>query len=494
MTFESAEAGTTDLERLEWLVLGYDVRAASTSGRRADRPRAASAACSGCTPTCARSTARTRDDGDDESLRSPQEYLHAFLRSLDAAAEGLPERFAAALERALAHYGLDGLERTPALEEACYRLFLAQQRAGAARAAVRAILGRRLDARGPRRRRVPWRAGPPRGRARAARPGARRARARAALAPLRRAARRGRPPGDLRDDGGHLAALAEDPQREDREERMTALVACPQPLAPLLGRQIGGAGALVEAMTRRYYRIRRLEAVEQRLVEGVPFVHATYVHDGARHHVAATLGARDDLAAALRALAGAARELPGDERVLADLYARAPGARPRARWSTPRTCRATSSASRSCWRRTTAGSPVDVATFPRSDDGAQREPRPARHAPDDGRADGRLAARELRARAPALRPGRPPLPRGRAREPARRAARRARRGARPQPGARRARPHHRAAAARAHDPPGVRGDALVQSRRRPRERLLWNRLVLYAVAHDRLRARTRRAP
>ena len=44
--------------------------------------------------------------GGEDALGSPQEHLHAFLRSLDAAAEGLPDRFVAHLERALAHYGV----------------------------------------------------------------------------------------------------------------------------------------------------------------------------------------------------------------------------------------------------------------------------------------------------------------------------------------------------------------------------------------------------
>ena len=42
-------------------------------------------------------------------------------------------------------------------------------------------------------------------------------------------------------------------------------------------------------MTRRYYRIRPLEAVEPRLVEGVPFVLSAYEHDGERFRVAATV-------------------------------------------------------------------------------------------------------------------------------------------------------------------------------------------------------------
>ena len=175
-------------------------RRASTCSPRRPTPRA-SAGCSRSTRTCARSGARTRRGDSEEMLRSPQEYLHAFLRSLDAAAEGLPERFVTALERALAHYGISGLERTPALEEACHRLFLSQQRADTARAAVRAILARRLESGGARRRRAARRARPARERARLARAGARRARARAALALLRRAARGGGPPGDVRGDG-----------------------------------------------------------------------------------------------------------------------------------------------------------------------------------------------------------------------------------------------------------------------------------------------------
>ena len=88
---------------------------------------------------------RGDQEPESEPLQSPQEHLHAWLRSLDAEAEGLPPRFIAALRRALAHYGIDSLERTPALEEACYRLFLSQQRAEIARTAIVAILDRRLE-------------------------------------------------------------------------------------------------------------------------------------------------------------------------------------------------------------------------------------------------------------------------------------------------------------------------------------------------------------
>ena len=95
--------------------------------------------------TDVRALSRARHDPERELLHSPQEYLHAFLRSLDAKAERLPERFVSLLQRALAHYGVDSLDRTPALEEACYRLFVSQERADLARAAVTSILERRLQ-------------------------------------------------------------------------------------------------------------------------------------------------------------------------------------------------------------------------------------------------------------------------------------------------------------------------------------------------------------
>ena len=80
--------------------------------------------------TDVRALSRARhDDPERELLHSPQEYLHAFMRSLDAKAERLPERFVSLLARALAHYGVEGLDRTPALEEACYRLFVSHERA-----------------------------------------------------------------------------------------------------------------------------------------------------------------------------------------------------------------------------------------------------------------------------------------------------------------------------------------------------------------------------
>ena len=61
-------------------------------------------------------------------MHSPREHFHTYLHSLDVDRGGLPEEFRQRLARVLAHYGVTDLDRTPTLEEAVFRVFLAQQR------------------------------------------------------------------------------------------------------------------------------------------------------------------------------------------------------------------------------------------------------------------------------------------------------------------------------------------------------------------------------
>ena len=143
------------------------------------------------------------------------------------------------LQRALAHYGVESLDRTPALEEACYRLFVSQERADLARAAVMAILERRLERadelvgtvgdefRGvldrlelATERRDPVIADH-----------ARQLRNRYYDQPRDRRSARPRP---TRSSSAHLDALLEDPDRADRDEHIDAVVEAPQLLAPQL--------------------------------------------------------------------------------------------------------------------------------------------------------------------------------------------------------------------------------------------------------------------
>ena len=336
VTFDAGEAeeGPSALQRLAWLVLGYDVPEVDVQ-RLLDGLRAAPVDADGeralleiYADLRALSRPHAEEDGEALLLGSPQERLHAFLRTLDAKREGLPERFVASLERALANYGVGGLERTSALEDAAYRIFVSQQRADAARAAVRTLLTRHLERTGEL---VGW--ADERYRAVLHRLEVALAQRDPALAELARELRwqyfdrpliRATQDEVYADMRRHLDAL-EDGGAE-REPHVEALVSCQQPLAPLMGRLAADAtpavrGALVEAMTRRYFRIRPLEPMHHADLGGVPFARGTYDHEGVRYHVLAAWVEPDDLPAALRAIADHARTLPAGEQILADLYA-----------------------------------------------------------------------------------------------------------------------------------------------------------------------------
>ncbi len=326
------------LARLEWLVLGYDVPPMEAR-RIVDGLLAGAADPAGERRLLdvyadLRALSRRHASDADSSAgmpTSPQQHWHAFLRSLDAGAEGLPDRFLAALQGALARYGIRDLERTPALEAACYRLFLSRQRADTASTAVRAILERELG-----------RAEPGGGedcdelRDVLNRLEAALARSEPGLAELSREVRWrccDRPVIERAREGvyaeidEHLAALAAGSERAEREQHMRVLVECPQPLAPLVFRRIADAGptvrqALVEAMTRRYYRVRRLERVEHRGLAGdVPLVLTSFAHGGVSHRVAAAFADPSRLAGVLRAVVDQAAD---GEELSADLYASPP--------------------------------------------------------------------------------------------------------------------------------------------------------------------------
>ena len=75
---------------------------------------------------------RNRPFGEQDStelrIHSDREHFHRYLTTLDADRAGLPGEFVERLGRVLRHYGVDSLDRTPELEEAVFRIFLAQKR------------------------------------------------------------------------------------------------------------------------------------------------------------------------------------------------------------------------------------------------------------------------------------------------------------------------------------------------------------------------------
>ncbi len=138
---ERADRGRADLSAM---LLGYDLDPAHESHMLADYLAARDElAASGRSPVCAEmellgvladfaELSRNRPVGEEAHLEnrvhSPREHFHTYLQTLDPERGALPGDFVGRLERVLAHYGVAGLDRTPELEGAVFRVFLAQQR------------------------------------------------------------------------------------------------------------------------------------------------------------------------------------------------------------------------------------------------------------------------------------------------------------------------------------------------------------------------------
>ncbi|MBP1636210.1 MAG: Methylcrotonyl-CoA carboxylase biotin-containing subunit protein, partial [Acidobacteria bacterium] len=257
---------------------------------------------------------------------SAEEYLYTYLRALDAQSSGLPAAFVTALERALAHYGVEGLEPTPELRESLLWMFKSRRRVDQQVHAVLAVLQQRLargdgaDVPGFRgllerlidvsRQRFP-----------AVSELARDVRYRTFDRPTNEEARRS-VYGTVE---AHLAALARDPFAADRRERMVAMVECPQPVKDLFAPRFEQAPAVVrqvmlEVLCRRYYRIRELggfTAIETGLRS---LVLSSYRHEEHTVRLVATHATEQDLRRAVQALQRTVLTLPSGEDPVVDLH------------------------------------------------------------------------------------------------------------------------------------------------------------------------------
>jgi acetyl/propionyl-CoA carboxylase alpha subunit/acetyl-CoA carboxylase carboxyltransferase component len=270
---------------------------------------------------------RGRREADrDQGLeaRSPLEHFHAYLRSLDADHEDLPQRFRDRLHDAIAHYGLDSLERTPQLEAAVHSIHRAVLRRDHQLPVVRALLERRLarcaEAPTDELRDVLDRLiaatqaqYPEIGTL------ARSVRYRCIDDPLVDHARAG----VLAEVRRSIEALAADP---DDAGALVDLVASPVPVSAVVA-EVDGFGrggpasvALLEALTRRLYGIRDLHAVERHHGPAPAFT-ARYRHRGRDVAVGALACDLDDLSSALEALP-VVRPAGGD--AVVDLHLRLP--------------------------------------------------------------------------------------------------------------------------------------------------------------------------
>ncbi|MFB4282774.1 carboxyl transferase domain-containing protein [Nonomuraea sp. MTCD27] len=220
-------------------------------------------------------------------VHSPREYFHSYLQSLDVERAGVTEGFQTKLRKVLGHYGVDDLDRTPELEAAVFRIFLAQQRMSTGVGIVSELLRRWLAGAQPVEE-LSERSGlalehlveATQVRFPAVSDLARGVVFRWFAQPLLRR-NRARVYAAVR---GELRHLDRNPDAPDRAERIQAMVASSEPLVRLIGQRIGHSGRdhapLLEVLTRRYYGNRGLSEVTVREIAGCRFVTAEHAGAG----------------------------------------------------------------------------------------------------------------------------------------------------------------------------------------------------------------------
>ncbi len=249
---------------------------------------------------------RAKPAGDearaDTQVHSPREHFHTYLQSLDVDRGRLPDTFRERLQRVLAHYDVADLERTPELEEAVFRIFLAQQRS----AADVVVVVRLLQA---------WITDPP--------PAAAEDQVREVLDRLVAATQLRHPVvGDLARSvrfrwfdqpemdaartsvltgvPDELDALAALPDSPDRAARIDALAAIPEQLVQFLADRIrdghyASPEPMLEVLVRRHYLEHQLHDLRVFDVQGRPVVTGDYTVDHRPTRVVTTVGTVDEL-------------------------------------------------------------------------------------------------------------------------------------------------------------------------------------------------------
>ena len=257
---------------------------------------------------------------------SNEEVMHDYLRRVEAGAKSLPKGFEQTLTRALGHYGVESLDRTPALDEALLFIHTAQHRVEDNLPQVGALLERRLDAVEEL--------------ATTATPAFRDLLEQLNDATINRYQTINDLARELRyrlfdrkEFEQTRSAMYQDV--DTRFHRMAAggpstdldlLVACPQPLmgflsAATVGSDVAQRRLGTELMVRRlYYRIRTLDRLESRESNGRTVVLADFEHRGVSCHVVATHGTVGELSGAVVALQDTLASIPVEHNVAIDLF------------------------------------------------------------------------------------------------------------------------------------------------------------------------------
>ena len=260
---------------------------------------------------------------------SPEVYLFSYLRMLETTGEGLPPSFVSALRQALSHYGVRSLDRSAELEASLLWIYKSHLRVDSQIPLVVAVLERRLQcadffapsATQAMRSLLDRMIATSNGQFPAISDVARQVRYRYFDQSLFEKARQ--QVYDRVDE--QLAALAANPEGPDRHERVRELVECPQPLVRVLSGRFRSSTVamqklMLEAIVRRYYRIRSLQNITSAESNGRCYVTTEYAHEGKQIHVIATHCDFFKLEEATAALNSMIHEIPAEDDIVVDIY------------------------------------------------------------------------------------------------------------------------------------------------------------------------------
>jgi acetyl/propionyl-CoA carboxylase alpha subunit/acetyl-CoA carboxylase carboxyltransferase component len=268
-----------------------------------------------------------RTGGEEPSAES---YLFSYLRMLETRGEKLPPAFVSALRRALAHYGVLTLERSPELELSLLWIYKSHLRMEQQIAPVLVLLERRLrqietlSSHGDESLRIllDRMISLTNGLFPALTDLGRELRYRCFDQPLFERVRR-----EVYEEmENHLAYLAARPDAEDRPERIRALIECPQPLVSLFSGRFATADQamrrlMLEALTWRYYRIRKLSNFRcVALDDKQCCATAEYDYEGKSRHLFTTHAELCRLSEAVQTLFPMIAGVPEDHEILIDFY------------------------------------------------------------------------------------------------------------------------------------------------------------------------------
>lgn len=333
--------GSGDVEDATRLFLGYDLDARAVAHRLASATPPYAAELEAAEQRALRvhldvlSLFRPLPDQEpeDDLRRSVEEYLFTYLRDLDARGAGLPAAFLDKLRHALAHFGIERLERTSALEEALFRLAMAHHRLQQHSPCALALLERRLERGAPTpaaselRELVDRLITESHNREPALYDLAREVRYRLFDRPLLLAERER----ELERVRQLVDAFSQALPDEERATTIEALVDCPQPMHEWLADLWPRAGgtlrrAIPEILVRRYYRIRELAGVAGAGPEPEDGVVVEYRHRGSDVRLFALAATEDQFDAALARLRRLADADSGRGlEIAADVYLTATG-------------------------------------------------------------------------------------------------------------------------------------------------------------------------